>query len=137
MSSLRNKGIKAKKNAVIKHIDSFKPKDRYQADTVRLSKYLMSDGFKYLFTIVDHFTKYGWIIPLKDKTVKNVLGAFKKCITTHNVPTTLKTDNATEFKNSIMNQFWLERNIRIFLKFLIIHNTRVLLKRLTGQFKIS
>ena len=59
----------------------------------------MSDGFKYLYTMVDHFTKYGWIIPLKDKTAKNVLGAFKRCITT------LQTDNGTEFKNSIINQF--------------------------------
>ena len=59
---------KPRKNVVIKHIDSFKPKDRYQVDTVQLSKYVMSDGFKYLFTMVDHFTIYGWIIPLKDKT---------------------------------------------------------------------
>ena len=103
---------KPRKKAVIKHINSFKPKDRYQADTVQLSKYVMSDGFKYLFTMVDHFTKYGWIIPLKDKTAKNVLGAFKKCITTHNVLATLQTDNGTEFKNSITNQFWLERNIQ-------------------------
>ena len=72
----------------------------------------MSDGFKYLFTMVDHFTKYGWIIPFKDKTSKNVLGAFKKCITTHNVPTTLQIDNGTEFKKRIMNQFWFERNIQ-------------------------
>ena len=41
-----------------------------------------------------------------------MLGAFKKCITTHNVPTTLQTDNGTEFKNSIMNQFWFERHIQ-------------------------
>ena len=47
---------KLRKNAVIKHIDSFKSKDRYQTDTVQLSKYVMSDRFKYLFTMVDHFT---------------------------------------------------------------------------------
>ena len=40
---------KSRKNAVIKHIDSFKQKDRYQVDTVQLSKYVMSDGFKYFF----------------------------------------------------------------------------------------
>ena len=38
-------------------------------------------------------------------TIKNILGKFKKCITTHNVPTTQQTDNETEFKNRIMNQF--------------------------------
>ena len=65
----------------------------------------MSDGLKYLFTMVDNFTKYGWIIPLKDKTAKNLMGAFKKCILTHNVLTTLQNDHRTEFKNSIMDQF--------------------------------
>ena len=49
---------KPRKFPFIKHIDSFKPKYRYQVDTVQLSKYVMSDGFKYLFTIVDYFTKY-------------------------------------------------------------------------------
>ena len=43
------------------------PKERYQADTVQLSKHAMSEDYKYLFTMVDHFTKYGWIIPLKEK----------------------------------------------------------------------
>ena len=50
---------KPRKISIIKHIDSFKCKDSYQADTVQLSKYVMPDGFKYLFTMVDHFTKYG------------------------------------------------------------------------------
>ena len=84
----------------------------YQVDTVQLSKFVMTDGLKYLFTMVDQFIKYGWIILLKDKTTKNLLGTFKKWITTHNVLTTLQTDNEAEFKNSIMNQFWLERNIQ-------------------------
>ena len=94
---------KPRKNAVIKHIDSLKSKDRYQTDTVQLSKYVMSDGFKYLFTIVDHFPNMDNL--LKDKTAKNVLGAFKKYIITFNVLTTLQTDNRTEFKNSIVNLF--------------------------------
>ena len=32
------------------------PKERYQADTVLLSKHVMSEDYKYLFTMVDHFT---------------------------------------------------------------------------------
>ena len=49
---------KQRKNLIVKHIDSHKPKERYQADTVLLSDYIRDD-FKYLFTMVDHFTKYG------------------------------------------------------------------------------
>ena len=65
----------------------------------------MSDGFKNFFAMIYNFTKYGWIVPLKDKITKSVLGAFKKCISTYNIPKTLQTDNETDFKNSIMNQF--------------------------------
>ena len=60
---------KPRKNLIVKHIDSHKPKERYRADTVLLSDYIRDD-FKYLFTMVDHFTKYGWIIPIKDKKLK-------------------------------------------------------------------
>ena len=50
---------KPRKNAIVKHIESYKPKERYQADTILLSNYIW-DGFIYIFTMVDHFTKYGW-----------------------------------------------------------------------------
>ena len=42
--------------------------------------------------MVNHFTKYGWIIPLKNITAKNVRSAFKKCITASNVQTTQQND---------------------------------------------
>ena len=49
---------KPRKNVVVKQIDSSMPKERYQADTVVLSNYAMSDDYKYLLTVVDHFKKY-------------------------------------------------------------------------------
>ena len=67
MTGIRNKNYEAKENVVIKHIDSSMPKETYQADTALLSNYVTSDGYKYLFTMVDHFTKYGWIETLKEK----------------------------------------------------------------------
>ena len=42
---------KPRKNLIVKHIDSHKPKERYQADTVLFSDY-MWDDFKYLFTLL-------------------------------------------------------------------------------------
>ena len=35
-------------------------------------------GVKYLLTVVDIFSKYGWMIPLKNKTGTAVAGALKK-----------------------------------------------------------
>ena len=34
-------------------------------------------GFKYLLAVIDIFSKYGWLIPLKDKTGKSVASALK------------------------------------------------------------
>ena len=48
----------------------------------------------------------------------------------------MQTDNGTEFKNSIMNQFWLERNVKHIFRDSLNPQSMVLLKRLTGQFKI-
>ena len=84
---------------MIKHIDSSMSKESYQVDTVLLSNYVTSDGYNYLFIMVDHFTKYGWIETLKEKTAVIILRAFKRLIRTHYIPTILQTDNGTEFKN--------------------------------------
>ena len=57
---------KSKKTIAYKHIDNFRPKERYQMDTVYLSDYLVSDK-RYLFTMVDHFSKFGWAVVIYNK----------------------------------------------------------------------
>ena len=37
-----------------------------------------NDGVKYLLCVIDVFSKYGWIVPIKDKSGKSVAEAFKK-----------------------------------------------------------
>ena len=69
MSDLRCKNIYTKKKDIVKHTGTNPPMERYQADKANLSGYVLWD-FKYVFTMVDHFTKYGWIVPLKDKKQK-------------------------------------------------------------------
>jgi len=39
------------------------------------SKY--NDGVRFLLAVIDIFTKYGWMIPLKNKTGVEVAGAFE------------------------------------------------------------
>ena len=38
---------------------------------------------RYLLTIINHFSKYGWIDVLSDKSATAVLRAIKECIETH------------------------------------------------------
>ena len=81
-----------------KYIDSYYTKERYQVDTVYLSDYLVTDK-RYILTIVDHFSKYGWIVVMSDKKASNVLRAIKLCLVTHGKPESLHTDNGSEFVN--------------------------------------
>ena len=55
-------------------------------------------GYKYFLTVINVYSKYGWIVPLKTKTGKEVAQAFRKLF--HNGhPSRLWTDKGTEFYN--------------------------------------
>ena len=43
-----------------------------------LSKY--NKGIKYLLCAIDLFSKYAWVIPIKDKKGTSIVNAFKKII---------------------------------------------------------
>ena len=43
-----------------------------------LSKY--NKGIKYLLCAIDLFSKYTWVVPLKDKRVIAIVNAFQKII---------------------------------------------------------
>ena len=46
--------------------------ERYQADTVELdSRITHNHVYPYLFTIVDHFSKYGFAYAIPDKKSRN------------------------------------------------------------------
>ena len=38
----------------------------------------MNKGYKYIFTNIDIFSKYGWSFPLKSKTIKDIKPCFEK-----------------------------------------------------------
>ena len=46
------------------------------ADMQSLSKF--NKGFKYLLCTIDLFSKYAWVIPIKDKKGTSIVNAFKK-----------------------------------------------------------
>ena len=56
-------------------------------------------GYKYIRTVIDAFSKYGWIVPFKTKTGKEVALAFRKLFLGNTAPSRLWTDKGTEFYN--------------------------------------
>ena len=52
------------------------------ADMQSLSKY--NKGTKYLLCVYDFFSKYAWVIPIKDKKSTSIVNAFKKILSDSN-----------------------------------------------------
>ena len=65
---------------------------------------------KYLLCVINVFTKYAWIEPLKDKKGKKVLNTFIEIVNESNSkPNKLWVDQEREFYNKLM-QVWLNNN---------------------------
>ena len=53
-----------------------------------------NDGYKYLLAVIDIFSRYGWVEPLKDKTAKEIVNAFDKILQEGRIPKCLRSDAA-------------------------------------------
>lgn len=91
--------------------------EQWSADLVdlqKLSKY--NKGMKYLLTIVDVFSKYGFAYPLKSKSGPTLTEAFKTIFTkSKRKPLRLQTDKGTEFLNSTLQRFLKQQNVQHFV----------------------
>ena len=56
----------------------------YLADMQSLSKY--NKGMKYLLCVIDDFSKYTWVVSLKDKRGISIINAFQKIISKQRKP---------------------------------------------------
>ena len=66
------------------------------ADMQSLSKF--NKGFKYLLCAIDLFSKYAWVIPVKDKKGTSIVNAFKKIISEgQRKPNKIWVDQGSEF----------------------------------------
>ena len=67
---------------------------------------------RYLLSMVDHFSKYGWVVVLPNKKSKTVLKAIRECLKITGKPTILQTDNGGEFYNELLKKFLGHNNIQ-------------------------
>jgi len=66
-------------------------------------------GVRYLLTVIDVFSKYGWMLPLKDETGKSVADAFKEIFKkSKRKPEKLWTDKGREFYNKHVKELGVE-----------------------------
>ena len=82
------------------------------ADMQSLSKY--NKGIKYLLCAIDLFSKYAWVVPIKDKKGVSIVNAFKKIISKGRKPNKIWVDQSREFYNKSFQIFLKINNIEIY-----------------------
>ena len=98
-----------RRKIIVNHINEI-----FAADLVEIQKFAkLNKGYRYLLTCIDIFSKFAWVIPLKDKkgiTIKNALEKIFK----QRKPKFLWTDNGKEFYNKQVQDLLNENNIKLY-----------------------
>ena len=71
-------------------------------------------GYRYLLMVLDLFSKYGWIVPLKDKKGETVTEAFKTIFKEGRKPQYLWTDKGKQYYNKNMKELLEKNNITLY-----------------------
>ena len=99
-----------KRRVIVNHIDEI-----WTSDLVEMQKFSKwNKGIKYLLMVIDVFSKYGWIVPLKDKKAETVTLAFTKIFKEGRIPKFLWTDKGSEFYNRHMKALLDKHNIKLY-----------------------
>ena len=95
--------------------------------------------FRFIFVIIDNFSKYLWCIPLKNKHSQTITNEFSKIFTTSKrKPLKIESDRGAEFYNSIFQNFLKCKNIHHCSRYTdtgpsicerVIRTLRILLKK--------
>ena len=77
-----------------------------------LSKY--NKGMKYLSSTIDIFSKYAWVVPLKDKRGLTIVNAFPKIISKGRKPNKIWVDQGGAFYNNLFKRFLKINNVEMY-----------------------
>ena len=68
-----------------------------------ISKY--NKGIRYLSYIIDLFSEYAWVVPLKDKRGVSIVNAFQKILnSSKRKPNKILVDQGSEFYNNVFKK---------------------------------
>ena len=77
------------------------------ADMQLISKF--NKGFRFLLCVIDIFSKYAWVVPLKDKKGVSIVNVFQKILDdSKRKPNKIWVDKGSEFYNRSIKS-WLRK----------------------------
>ena len=100
---------------VYNHIDEI-----WSIDLVDMIDYKTSNnkGYRYIFIVIDNFSKYLFAIPLKNKYSQTITNEFSNNLTTSKRKSfKLESDRGAEFYNITFQNFLKSKNIQLYSRF--------------------
>ena len=82
------------------------------ADVARIAD--RNKGYRFLLTVIDIFSRYAWVRPLKTKGGKEVSAAFASIFEEGRIPKRIQTDQGKEFENTHVKNLFESHNIELF-----------------------
>ena len=82
------------------------------ADMKSLSKY--NKGIRYLLCAIDLFSKYAWVVPLKDKKGTSIVIVFQKITSEGRKPNKIWVYRGSEFYNNFFKELLKTSNIEMY-----------------------
>lgn len=121
--TLRREYKNSKRNPSYTHFKRY----QFQADLIDIQKISRwNDNVKYIFAVIDTFTRKAWVFPCKDKTAETILNAFKNILENcRKKPVTLVTDRGSELRNKKFIAFCKNNKIKFFHNFTSTHASYV------------
>ena len=95
-------------------------RELFQADVGFIDKEYAeaSGGYKYIFAVIDCFTKYSWVYPLKANTANSAIECFKDVLSRcGQKPEMLNTDRGSEFKNKAFAKYMKDEKIHHYFSY--------------------
>lgn len=90
------------------------PNRQWQADLVDMQQLKKkNNGYGYILTCIDVFTRFAWAVPLKTKAYTNVINGFKTIFKSKK-PKLLQTDQGLEFENKHVQEFFKTNGVHQF-----------------------
>ena len=91
--------------------------EQFQADLVDMQAFSsQNNGFKYILTVIDCFSKYAFAIPIKNKTGIEVKRGLEK-VFKERIPFKFQTDRGKEFMNPTVQNYLKYLDIHYFTTF--------------------
>ena len=91
---------------------------QWQADLAEVIPLASSnDGYRYLLTVIDCFSKFAWVVPVKKKDSEHIFEAFNELLKKSfpRKPERIQTDKGKEFINSTVQKFFTDNQIEHFM----------------------